>query len=192
MKQPVNTQTFQPGFLSSHLDRSQLKSLHFWCQYFIPTQKIRQLDDFGNTVDHWRGKPRHSKEQKGKKKALAGSALKDKLLPCTGSVILLKCFWFSSHSTNRNAKTSYRGEKKTASQRNNVKLVNVLGHLSQLTGWRVWNAWHLGVDLHQVGTLSEWLIILKSNLTQGIYIQLLNTWKEKSCIFAGSNFKVEF
>lgn len=33
------------------------------------------------------------------------------LLPYTGFVILLKCIWFSSQSTNRNAKTSYRKKK---------------------------------------------------------------------------------
>lgn len=38
-------------------------------------------------------------------------ALEDALRSYTGFVILLKCIWFSSQSTNRNAKTSYR--KKT-------------------------------------------------------------------------------
>lgn len=43
-----------------------------------------------------------------RKTSNAAQALEDALRSYTGFVILLKCIWFSSQSTNRNAKTSYR------------------------------------------------------------------------------------
>lgn len=109
---PVNTQTSGPFTVIESLHYFIFLSwfffFFFWCQSFIPTRKKKKRSHTAGCFQTFKIKVPTIGE---KKKTRLRPSRMHFLLPYTGFVILLKCIWFSSQSTNRNAKTSYR--KKT-------------------------------------------------------------------------------
>ncbi len=66
-EEAVNIQTFTLSFLCVS-GQFTVKSLHIWCQSFIPTRKFRQLDAFGfqnKTANRWWEKSLQSKSGPG-------------------------------------------------------------------------------------------------------------------------------
>lgn len=108
--------------LTCLLDRSQLRAFIFGAN---PSSQPGNLDSW--MLSDFKIKLPTVGEKKPRQwKSFAVQGLEDTLLSYTGFVILLKCIWFSSQSTNRNAKTSYR-KKKT--------------HVTSLKGNNMWSLW---------------------------------------------------
>lgn len=141
--------------LSSCLDHSQLKEPSYLVPILHP--KTGKLDSW--MLSDFQNKPDNRCEEKTSSVKIICRWVEDRLRSYTGFVILLKCIWFSSHSTNRNANTSYRKEKHTCniSERNNM-WSSWMYQTPSLTGSKFVKC---PTPCCFSGTLTEWNVVLK-------------------------------